>query len=387
MDFIIIFSILASFLFSFQAISSFIFLIKNRKIRSFKCNPLPISIIIPFFNEKEENLIGTINCIYEQQYPNFEIIVINDGSSSPVNIDFSKYKNLKYLSYEVNMGKRYATMMGIEASIHDWIVVVDSDTVLNKNALLELQKSAQFYKSDAVGGTIALKNKDQNLLTFIVDGMYWFSFFMDRSCQSLFKCVTCCSGALSMYKKQLILDNKENFVNQKVGSIHCKAGDDRHLTNVFIFNRSKVAWSPYAVAQTESPARLLKFLRQQVRWSRSFFMENLWLILNGKMTKMPFMFYVLTFKNVFRYAYLVFFYLFLALFLLFFYDPVILLIAILHTCMIVLFKGMIGIAVSNKFSISIKVFLLSIMGYILLGPVLIYAACSFWKTGWMTRKK
>ncbi len=94
----------------------------------------PVSVIICARNESE-NLRKYLPSVLEQDYPNFEVIVINDGStdeSEDILSEFEeKYTNLyhtftpdgaRYISR-----KKLALTLGIKASKHDWLVFTDAD--------------------------------------------------------------------------------------------------------------------------------------------------------------------------------------------------------------------------------------------------------------------
>ena len=97
----------------------------------------PISVIISARNESE-NLRKYLPSILEQDYPNFEVIVINDGSTDEsedvLTILEEQYTNLyhtftpdgaRYISR-----KKLALTVGIKASKYDWLVFTDADAVL-----------------------------------------------------------------------------------------------------------------------------------------------------------------------------------------------------------------------------------------------------------------
>ena len=86
-----------------------------------------ISIVMPIYN-REEMVGGTISSIIAQDYPNWELVVVDDGSadnSKKVVLDFSDSR-IKYF-YQTNQGASAARNHGVAESVGDWIVYVDSD--------------------------------------------------------------------------------------------------------------------------------------------------------------------------------------------------------------------------------------------------------------------
>ena len=95
-----------------------------------------ISIIIPVYNA-EKYLKRCIESIYKQTYKNFEIIVVDDGSTDNTNSIYNVYKtrnNFKIIS-QSNSGPSSARNNGIENSKGDFIFFLDSDDYLEENCL------------------------------------------------------------------------------------------------------------------------------------------------------------------------------------------------------------------------------------------------------------
>jgi len=97
-------------------------------------NATPITVIICARNEAA-NLQANLPAILTQQYPDFEVVVVNDRSwdgTKEILRDFEAvYPNLKVVtvpeSAKYIAGKKFAVTMGIKAAKHDWLVFTDAD--------------------------------------------------------------------------------------------------------------------------------------------------------------------------------------------------------------------------------------------------------------------
>ncbi|UKT62314.1 glycosyltransferase [Pedobacter mucosus] len=109
----------------------------------------PISVIICARNEIK-NLQQYLPTILNQNYPDFEVIVVNDrswdGTEEFLELWENKYANLKVVKILDNdkfiTGKKFAVTMGIKAAKNNWLVFTDADcTAASENWLLNMQQS------------------------------------------------------------------------------------------------------------------------------------------------------------------------------------------------------------------------------------------------------
>ncbi|HEY4544461.1 MAG TPA: glycosyltransferase family 2 protein, partial [Tissierellaceae bacterium] len=129
-----------------------------------------INAIISSYNEDDKNLKDTINSILNQDYPVQKIFVIDDGSKIPI----KKFKHPKIVWLrEENSGKRYAQKLAIdmmEEDEVDFILTVDSDSVLEKKATKKMLEEFERSKSlMGITGLVLTSNFRDNILTRIVD--------------------------------------------------------------------------------------------------------------------------------------------------------------------------------------------------------------------------
>ncbi|KAI9207948.1 nucleotide-diphospho-sugar transferase [Polychytrium aggregatum] len=176
-------------------------------------------------------------------------------------------------------GKRHAMYCGFHVFLNciptDAIMVTDSDTYLDCNAVKELAFMLNDPKVGAATGDVRIWN-DDNWISFLSALRYWFAFNMERACQSFHKCVGCVSGPLGIYRTEIIRVIIEPWVSQKFLGIQCTYGDDRHLTNLTLKLGQQVVYTHYAWCLTETPTQFIRWTVQQTRWSKSFYREGLY---------------------------------------------------------------------------------------------------------------
>lgn len=236
------------------------------------------SVIVPVYNEKDYLLGLSIESLCKADGDN-EIIVIDDGSSNNCWEKIKELKNrfpkIKIIKLKKNLGKRHAQYVGFHFSSGDFVVTVDSDTIVKRNALVELIKPFNDLKVGATTGNVRAFNREYNFLTKMIDARYMNAFTFEREALSSFGVVTCCSGALSAYRKDIILKLKEQYISQEFLGSKCTYGDDRHLTNLILKQGLRVKYVKEAIVYTYVPSTLKNFLKQQLRWKKSFIRESL----------------------------------------------------------------------------------------------------------------
>lgn len=241
-----------------------------------------VSIIIPCFNEEKKYLIECIKSACNVDYPNKEVIVINDGSTDKdivrTIMELKKSYSFKAYGFYKNKGKRSAMAFGIRHSKSEIIITVDSDSVLTTgDSIRELVKPLSNEKVGTVSGCIMVKNNKKSLMTRIQDARYWMAFYIEKASQNPYNSVTCASGPFSAYRRKYLMEYLDEWENQIFLGKKCTYGDDRGLTTLMLKRGYEVKFSRDALLYTNVPETLKKFIKQQIRWKKSFIRENWYL--------------------------------------------------------------------------------------------------------------
>lgn len=258
----------------------------NNRSRLYKTskNYLPkVSVVVPTYNESYQELRECLFSIGKQKYPNFDVYLIDDGTSENwseiVSKEFKKnFSNIPIYYYKqlVNRGKRFAQKWAFDKTNAEIVVTIDSDTVLSKNTIYEMTRPFYDPKVGATTGNVRAKNQYTNFLTQLIDLRYWMAFNQERASQSLFGVTMCVSGVLGAYRASLIKKMKEQYVSQTFLGHECLFGDDRHLSNLVLNEGFQIYYIPRAKAYTLVPEKLWGWLKQQLRWNKSFYREIIW---------------------------------------------------------------------------------------------------------------
>ncbi len=242
-----------------------------------------VSFVIAAKNEEDSIYETVASCMQSDYLGFFEMIVVDDGSTDKTHHemlraqkDFSKINfPVKVFQFEKNLGKREGMSCGVEHAAGDIVVFVDSDSFLKKNALSHI---VEHFLNDrfvgAVSGNTLVENHKENLLTKMQSARYGISFDIFKACESVFGAVTCCPGCFSAYRKDVIDSVIGDWKQRKVFGTKSTFGDDRSLTNFVLRAKWKVEYCRSAIATTIVPDRYKKFMKQQLRWKKSWIREG-----------------------------------------------------------------------------------------------------------------
>lgn len=227
----------------------------------------------------------TIIRIANSDYPKdrFNVIAVNDGSDDNTLSEMLAARDeaakigveVIVIDWKKNRGKREGMAECIKRSKMDVIVFIDSDSFVERNTARELVKYFINPQVAAVAGHAYVTNADTNFLTKMQDVRYYVAFKAYKSAEALFGSVMCCSGCCSAYRRDYLMEILDDWLKQSFLGVTCTYGDDRSLTNYLLKKGYKTMFSPTAIAYTEVPDNFKKFMRQQLRWKKSWVRESL----------------------------------------------------------------------------------------------------------------
>ncbi|MEA2450898.1 MAG: hyaluronan synthase, partial [Thermoleophilaceae bacterium] len=259
-------------------ISRFIFSALYRAGRPQGIEPR-VAIIMPAFNE--EGAIGrSLRSLLQVDYPEdkLAIVAVDDGSTdhtlAAMRAVAADEPRVSVIAFDRNRGKRAAMAAGIRATDAEVIAFVDSDSVLEPDALRTLVQGFANPKVGAICGHANVLNLKESWLTRMQAVRYFVAFRVVKAAESIFGAVTCCSGCFSAYRREAIMPRLEWWENQHFLGMQSTFGDDRSLTNC-VLRDWKVKYDAKAVSHTAVPTTFRQFMRQQLRWKRSWTRESL----------------------------------------------------------------------------------------------------------------
>lgn len=231
-----------------------------------------VSIMVPAYNE-EVNIVSSLSNLLNQTYPNFDVIMIDDGSKDSTyqkaQDAFASHPKLKILT-KPNGGKATALNYGISQTDSEYVVCIDADTKLQQDAVKFLMarflNAAPEEKIAAVAGNVKVGNP-VNWLTRWQAIEYTTSQNFDRLAYSYINAVTVIPGAIGAFRKTVI-DEVGGYSSDTLA-------EDCDITVKMLRKGYRIANENRAVAVTEAPETVKQFLKQRFRWTYGI-MQMFW---------------------------------------------------------------------------------------------------------------
>lgn len=238
----------------------------------------PTATVVIACRNEAGSIETTIGRIFAEGYPHakLEVVVVNDGSTDSTLAEMmraqGRHHELVVVDFEENKGKRHGMAAGAVLAKNDVLVYVDSDSFLLPGAIRKVVQGLADPTVAAVAGHTDVENVTVNTLTKMQDVRYFVSYRVMKAAESLFGAVSCCPGCFSAYRKSLVLNVLDQWLNQRFLGRQATFGDDRSLTN-FLLRDYRILYDSEALATTIVPEHWGKYVRQQCRWKRSWIRE------------------------------------------------------------------------------------------------------------------
>lgn len=274
------------FIFSFLVLTLTI-AIANRELPTgdaSKTSHLKTTVVVPAYNEDPVLLYNCLDSIMTQSRPVQEIYVIDDGSNKSDYTEVKQWFEVESAKKGVeshwirqpNGGKRHAQSQAFRRALNtDIFITVDSDSVLDYQAVNEIVRPFSNPKVQSVAGVVLARNNRVNFLARITDLLFVTGQLIDRSMMSNLGSVLVNSGGLAAYRASVVHDNLDAYLGETFFGRHIEFSDDSMLT-LYALSRGRTVQQPTAFVFTEMPAKMSHHLRQQTRWMKGSFIRSWW---------------------------------------------------------------------------------------------------------------
>jgi poly-beta-1,6-N-acetyl-D-glucosamine synthase len=228
----------------------------------FTAPPL-VSILVPCFNESE-NVAETIAGVAAQNYPNFEIIAINDGSKDNTGALLDQltkqYPNLRVVHHATNQGKAMGLRMGALAARGEYLVCIDGDAILHPNATAHLvYPLTKHPRVGAVTGNPRIRTRS-SLLGRIQVGEFSSIIGLIKRSQRIYGNVFTVSGVIAAFRRAALHRTGYWSLNMVT--------EDIDVSWLLQLDHWSIQYEPNAVCWILMPETFKGLWRQRLRWAQ-----------------------------------------------------------------------------------------------------------------------
>jgi poly-beta-1,6 N-acetyl-D-glucosamine synthase len=223
----------------------------------------PVSIIVPAYNEGP-NIASSIRSLLGQEYPRFEVLVVDDGSTDDTFARASEFTGRNGgISVRVvskgNSGKAGALNAGLRLARYPFVLCMDGDSRLSRDTLRRAIRHFRDPDVAAVAGNVKVVNRGSfwsklQALEYI-EGLN-----MARRAQGFMRAVNIIPGPIGVFRRDAVL---------RLGGYDTDTfAEDADLTLKILAQGWRVEYEDRAIAYTEAPEDLGSLIKQRYRWTR-----------------------------------------------------------------------------------------------------------------------
>ena len=223
----------------------------------------PVTILVPVYNE-EAVIEGALRSLLALDYPMFDILVIDDGSSDRT-FEIASSLEGRYgavtlrVVTKANGGKATALNTGIALARTPYVLCMDGDSRLARGTLRSAMRHFEDPRVGAVAGNVKVVNRS-NIWTRLQALEYIEGLNMARRAQGFLRVVNIIPGPIGIFRLDVL---------RKVGGYDTDTfAEDADLTLKILTAGWHVRYEGRAIAWTEAPENFLDLIKQRYRWTR-----------------------------------------------------------------------------------------------------------------------
>ncbi len=222
-----------------------------------------VSVIVPCFNEAC-SIEETCEALLELDYPEYEIITVNDGSTDRTGAILdalaSEHDRIRVVHLARNQGKAMALRMGTMVSRSEFLVCIDGDALLDRHAVTwMMQHFIHSPRVAAVTGNPRIRTRS-TLLGKIQVGEFSAIIGLIKRAQRIYGRIFTMSGVVSAFRKSAL--HRVGYWNLDMVT------EDIDISWKLQMDYWDIRYEPYALCWILMPETLRGLWKQRLRWAQ-----------------------------------------------------------------------------------------------------------------------
>jgi peptidoglycan-N-acetylglucosamine deacetylase len=219
-----------------------------------------VSVLVPAYDE-ERVIASTLTSVLRSDYPDFEVIVVDDGSrdmtSEIVETHFARDPRVR-LFRQPNQGKSAALNRAVAEADGEILLTIDADTQIDATTMWKLVRHFVDHDVAGVAGNTKVANRTR-LLTRWQALEYISGQNLEKRAFDLLNCITVVPGAVGAWRTDVI--------RSAGGFSRHTVAEDTDLTLTIRRNGWRILFDDEAVGRTIAPETSDALVRQRFRWT------------------------------------------------------------------------------------------------------------------------
>lgn len=223
----------------------------------------PVSVIVPCFNEAG-NIEETCEALLELDYPDYEIITVNDGSTDRTGTILDalarEHDRIRVVHLARNQGKAMALRMGSMVSRSEFLICIDGDALLDRHAVTwMIQHFVRSPRVAAVTGNPRIRTRS-TLLGKIQVGEFSAILGLIKRAQRIYGRIFTMSGVVSAFRKSAL--HRVGYWNLDMVT------EDIDISWKLQMDYWDIRYEPHALCWILMPETLRGLWKQRLRWAQ-----------------------------------------------------------------------------------------------------------------------
>jgi len=236
----------------------------ERRTRGLMARKPLVSVVVAGRNESAA--IGDcIRSLVDQDYPNLEIIIVDDASTDETYAIARKFARKGLIRVIRNResvgrtGRPTASNLGTRVSNGEFIISLDADTTFDRGLIENMLAPFADPSVGAVAGNVLVRNISHNIVTRFQALEYFVSIDLRKRWSDLIGNTLQASGAIGAFRRSAIMP---------IFGWDPELAEDGDISLRIIKSGWKIGFAPRAVAMTDAPDTWRVLMKQRYRWDR-----------------------------------------------------------------------------------------------------------------------